>query len=348
MYQWTTEAVSQGHPDKVADQISDAVLDAYLSVNPNLRVACECMLMNDLVVVAGEVSPCEPIDIEAVVRNVLNRIGYDREDHSYDGNKVAILNKMSVQSAEIAQAVAKDDGSIGAGDQGIMFGYATDATKTFMPLAHHLAFKFISALEADISKNRKGSDWGSVFLPDAKTQVTIAYDDDNVPQYVETVVVSTQHRKEVSLKQLQDYVLSAIVPTVESTFPHLFNKLTFGLTSTMCCVGLLVANLSWTFCYRIAGLRLTRNRFALTANSKTRHGRQKPNSAVLAVASSLSKASHAERLQMAANCQMRNANCVGRRADRDPPGTSVISVFLHGPILGIEESNFCERVAPAF
>lgn len=223
MYQWTTEAVSKGHPDKLADQISDAVLDAYLSINPNLRVACECMLMSDLIVVAGEVSPCDPIDIESVVRTVLKNVGYDRPEHSYDGNKVAVLNKMTVQSPEIAQAVAKDDGRIGAGDQGIMFGYANNATKEFMPLAHHLAFKFINALEADISKNRNGDAWGSFFLPDAKTQVTISYEDD-VPKHVETVVVSTQHRPDVSLKELREYVLSVIVPSVEASFPDLFKK----------------------------------------------------------------------------------------------------------------------------
>ena len=151
MYQWTTEAVSKGHPDKVADQISDSILDAYLSNDPNLHVACECMVMKDLVVVSGEVSPCDKIDTEAVVRRVLCDIGYDDPAREYDGNTIKILDGINVQSQEIANAVAKKNGDIGAGDQGIMFGYATDETDSFMPLAHHLAFRFINALEEDIA-----------------------------------------------------------------------------------------------------------------------------------------------------------------------------------------------------
>ncbi len=226
MYQWTSEAVSQGHPDKVADQISDAILDAFLSKDRNLHVACECMVMKDLIVISGEVSPCEKIDVEAVVRRVLRRIGYDRPEHSYDGNTVQILDKLNVQSQEIATAVERKDGQIGAGDQGIMFGFACNETKTLMPLTHHLAFRFINALEHDISLHRDGDKWGSIFLPDAKSQVTIQYNDDDKPEAVKTVVISTQHRHDVSLSEVQDYIHSNVIPPLTKEFEGLFNSRT--------------------------------------------------------------------------------------------------------------------------
>jgi S-adenosylmethionine synthetase len=223
MYQWTTEAVSKGHPDKVADQISDSILDAYLKIDPNLHVACECMVMKDLVVVSGEVSPCDKIDTEAVVRRVLCDIGYDDPVREYDGNTIEILDGINVQSQEIANAVVKKDGDIGAGDQGIMFGYATDETDSFMPLAHHLAFRFINALEEDIASKRQEAHWGSIFLPDSKSQVTINYTDDGKPLSIATIVVSTQHRRDVSLSELREYVHDEIIPPIAEDFGELFN-----------------------------------------------------------------------------------------------------------------------------
>jgi len=223
MYQWTTEAVSKGHPDKVADQISDSILDAYLKIDPNLHVACECMVMKDLVVVSGEVSTCDKIDTEAVVRRVLCDIGYDDPVREYDGNTIEILDGINVQSQEIANAVVKKDGDIGAGDQGIMFGYATDETDSFMPLTHHLAFRFINALEEDIASKRQEAHWGSIFLPDSKSQVTINYADDGKPLSIATIVVSTQHRRDVSLSELREYVHDEIIPPIAEDFDELFN-----------------------------------------------------------------------------------------------------------------------------
>jgi S-adenosylmethionine synthetase len=224
MYQWTTEAVSKGHPDKVADQISDSILDAYLKIDPNFHVACECMVMKDLVVVSGEVSPGEKIDTEAVVRRVLCDIGYDDPVREYDGNTIKILDGLNVQSPEIDNAVAKKNGDIGAGDQGIMFGYATNETDSFMPLTHHLAFRFINALEEDIASKRQEAHWGSIFLPDSKSQVTINYTDDGKPLSIATIVVSTQHRRDVSLSELKEYVHNEIIPPIAEDFGDLFNE----------------------------------------------------------------------------------------------------------------------------
>lgn len=206
MYLWTSEAVSSGHPDKVADQIADAVLDGFLAVDPFERVACEVTCCKDLVLVTGEVSSQYPVDIESIVRNTIIDIGYDGEARCYDGSQVPILNKLNRQSHEIAAAVAKDTGEIGAGDQGIMFGYACDETPTYMPLAHHLSFRLINELAADRKRTRPGRP--SILSPDAKTQVTIAYDNEGWAQYIDTIVISTQHLKDAfnTLQDLQEYL----------------------------------------------------------------------------------------------------------------------------------------------
>ena len=182
MYLWTSEAVSNGHPDKVADQIADAVLDQYMALEPNCRVACEVTCCKKLVLVTGEVSSNRKIDLIKIVRDKIIEIGYNDPDTSYDGNTIKILNLLNTQSSQIAQAVAKEDGEIGAGDQGLMFGYACDETSSLMPLSHHLSFKIINALKA----NRTSYD--SPLLPDAKSQVTICYNDDGTPSHIDTVL----------------------------------------------------------------------------------------------------------------------------------------------------------------
>ena len=196
MYLWTSEAVAAGHPDKVADQIADSILDAYLEANPQTRCGCEVTCCKDLILVTGEVSGklLHDREIDMLVRNKLIEIGYDRPESGYSATHTQVLNKMNSQSAEIAGAVVKDDGEIGAGDQGMMFGYACNETTVYMPLAHNLAFRIIDLLQEEINRHRKGSEWGSLLLPDAKSQVTVEYNDDHTPKRVHTVLVSTQHR----------------------------------------------------------------------------------------------------------------------------------------------------------
>ena len=215
-YLWTTEAVSAGHPDKVADQVADAILDAHLIVDPESRVACEVVVTRDntgqdLVILLGEIGSNAGIihtpQLEAVVRETLLEIGYDRPDNGFDANNVIIENRMREQSPEIANAVVKDSGQIGAGDQGLMFGFACDETPTLMPLAHYLAFDILRLIEQDIKTGRGGQfggSWDSPFLPDAKTQITLEYSDEGIPQRVHTVVVSVCHRKDVNVEEVRE------------------------------------------------------------------------------------------------------------------------------------------------
>ena len=213
MYLWTSEAVSAGHPDKVADQIADSILDAYLEANPQTRCGCEVTCCKDLILVTGEVSgtPLPTDAIERIVRKKLVEIGYHSPESGYDGNSIQILNKMNSQSVEIAGAVVKEGGEIGAGDQGMMFGYACNETPEFMPLAHNLAFRIINLLQEEINRHRKGSEWGSLLLPDAKSQVTVEYNDDHTPRRVHTVLVSTQHRGPLEpVRELVTSLVSAV------------------------------------------------------------------------------------------------------------------------------------------
>jgi S-adenosylmethionine synthetase len=198
---WTSEAVSEGHPDKVADQISDAVLDAHLAVDPMARVACEVAICGDLVLVMGEITCAEEVAVEPIVRKTLCDIGYDGEESGYDGNTIEIVNKLHKQSGEISGAVTKEDGVLGAGDQGMMFGFACDevGSPIFMPMTHHLAFEIIGALKTDRGREE------SILQPDAKSQVTVRYED-GVPVHIDTVVVSTCHKPLVTMGDLQGYM----------------------------------------------------------------------------------------------------------------------------------------------
>ena len=220
MYLWTSEAVSKGHPDKVADQIADSVLDAYLSIDPTQRVACEVTCCKKVVLVTGEVSSSKSVDIDSIVRNKIKEIGYNHPDTSYDGNTVKVLNLINTQSDQIANAVAKENGDIGAGDQGIMFGFACDETSSLMPLAHHLSFKAINALEA----NRTSSD--SPLLPDAKSQVTIAYNDNGTPNHIDTVLVSTQHKERAfgNIAELKEYLHKVVQPSIAELYEKYINS----------------------------------------------------------------------------------------------------------------------------
>ena len=216
-YLWTSEAVSKGHPDKVADQIADAVLDAYLELNPLNRVGCEVTCCKNLILVTGEVSESRRLDVDPIVKRTLTRIGYDRPEHSFDVHDTLIVNAINSQSVEIANAVAKESGDIGAGDQGLMFGYACDETPSFMPLAHHLSFELVKALEAEIRRHRRESTWDSVLLPDAKTQVTLSLDDDGNPEFIHTVLISTQHRPDTPIEEICALVKSLATSVLEKS-----------------------------------------------------------------------------------------------------------------------------------
>jgi S-adenosylmethionine synthetase len=200
VFLWTSEFVSSGHPDKVADQVADAILDAYLTDDPMSRVACEITITKNFVLVTGEVDSVARPDIEAVVRRTLVGIGYDSEEVGFDGRSWDVLNKLHQQSSQIHQAVAEG----GAGDQGMMFGYACDETNCHMPPAIYLAREIIRELEEDRRKS------GSPLLPDAKSQITLALNDDGTLDHVDTVVVSTCHRRNVGLQAIRDYVRDLI------------------------------------------------------------------------------------------------------------------------------------------
>jgi S-adenosylmethionine synthetase len=217
-YLWTSEAVSRGHPDKVADQLADTVLDAHLAEDEASRVACEITCCKDLVLVTGEITSKAKPNIDKLIRDKLEEIGYDRDEHGFNCRTVEVMNRLNQQSPQIAAAVSQPDGQIGAGDQGLMFGFACNETVEYMPLAHRLSFEFVNALRHDIDRNRNGRNWDSPLLPDAKTQVTVEYaelTDEVIPMHVHTVVISTQHKPTFSLEQIQDYVKKVVEPVVE-------------------------------------------------------------------------------------------------------------------------------------
>lgn len=210
MYLWTSECVSSGHPDKVADQVADAILDAYLTDDPMSRVACEVTITAQFVLVTGEVDSVARPDIEAVVRQTLMNIGYGCKEAGFDGRSCDIMNKLHVQSDQIRQAVVEG----GAGDQGMMFGYATTETRCHMPVAIYLAREIIREIEED----RRHPD--SPLWPDAKSQITLALNDDGTLGHVDTVVVSACHRRNVGLQAIRAYVQDLIVHKMLPRLPE--------------------------------------------------------------------------------------------------------------------------------
>ncbi|MEX0963712.1 MAG: methionine adenosyltransferase [Pseudohongiellaceae bacterium] len=206
---FTSESVSEGHPDKMADQISDAILDALLEQDKASRVACETMIKTGMVIVAGEITTDAYVDIENIVRDVVNDIGYNNSESGFDSNTCAVLNGIGKQSPDIAMGVDdSEDHEQGAGDQGLMFGYATNETDVLMPAPitySHLLVK----RQSEVRKNGT-LPW---LQPDAKSQITFRYEDGK-PVAIDAVVLSTQHREEISLKVLQEAVMEEIIKPV--------------------------------------------------------------------------------------------------------------------------------------
>lgn len=203
---FTSESVTEGHPDKVADQISDAVLDAILEKDPVAKVACEVAVTTGLVLVMGEITTETYVDIQKIVRDTVKEIGYDRGKYGFDADNLAVLVCIDEQSPDIARGVGDAEG---AGDQGIMFGYACNETEEYMPLTITLAHKLAKRL-ADVRKSGQAK-----FLrPDGKTQISIEYDDNNQPVRVHSVVVSTQHSEDVSYSELRDFVINEVIKKV--------------------------------------------------------------------------------------------------------------------------------------
>lgn len=206
---FTSESVSEGHPDKIADQISDAVLDAILQVDPKARVACETYVKTGMVLVGGEVSTTAWVDIEAITRQTVRDIGYTHSDMGFDADSCAILNAIGKQSPDINQGVDRaSPEEQGAGDQGLMFGYASNETSVLMPAPITYAHRLVQK-QAEVRKNGL-LEW---LRPDAKSQLTFVYEDGK-PVGIDTVVLSTQHREDITLKQLQEAVMEEIVKPV--------------------------------------------------------------------------------------------------------------------------------------
>ena len=215
-YIFTSESVSEGHPDKVCDQISDAILDSYLTQDPNSRIACETLIKNNTVIVAGEITSNGTPNIEDVIRNTVNEIGYNHDDLGFNGNNCEIQNLISKQSPDIAQGVNEGEGEDldqGAGDQGLMFGYACSETPVLMPapinLSHELVLK-----QSEVRKNGELS-W---LRPDAKSQVSVVYKDDRkTVDYVSAIVLSTQHDEDISQDEIKakvrEKIINPIIPT---------------------------------------------------------------------------------------------------------------------------------------
>ena len=219
-YLFTSESVSEGHPDKVADQISDALIDNFLAFDPTSKVACETLVTTGQVVLAGEVKSTAYLDVQKIARDVINKIGYTKGEYMFDGNSCGVLSAIHEQSPDINQGVerAKDEDQ-GAGDQGMMFGYATKETDNYMPLPleiSHLLLKELAALR------REGNEM-AYLRPDSKSQVTIEYDDDNNPIKIDAIVVSTQHDNFDSeaemLKKIKADVINILVPRVKALLP---------------------------------------------------------------------------------------------------------------------------------
>ena len=225
-YFFTSESVSEGHPDKVSDQISDALLDAFLSQDPNSKVACETLVTTGLVVLSGEVKTEAYIDVQKIAREVIKEIGYTESDYMFEGDSCGVISAIHEQSPDINQGVERaNEEDQGAGDQGLMFGYACKETDNYMPLALELSHLLLTEL-ADIRREGKEMTY---LRPDSKSQVTIQYSDDNQPERIHTIVVSTQHDDfdddDIMLGKIKDDVIKILVPRVKAKLPERVQEL---------------------------------------------------------------------------------------------------------------------------
>ena len=237
-YLFTSESVSEGHPDKIADQISDALLDNFLAFDPESKVACETLVTTGQVVLAGEVKSHTYLDVQTIARDVVNKIGYTKGEYQFSGDSCGVISLIHEQSKDINQGVDRaSKEEQGAGDQGMMFGYATKETENFMPLALDISHKILLTLAA----LRKEGNVIGYLRPDAKAQVTIEYSDQNVPQRIDTIVISTQHddfnEDQAMLAKIKEDIITILMPKVIAQLPQyvqaLFNdEITYHINPT--------------------------------------------------------------------------------------------------------------------
>lgn len=209
-YLFTSESVSEGHPDKVADQISDAVLDNFLAQDANAHVACETLVTTGQVIIAGEVTASGYVDVQQVARETIRKIGYTKAEYKFEADSCGILIALHEQSPDIAQGVVREEAEQGAGDQGIMFGYATNETDNYMPLTLDLAHTIVFTL----ARIRKEGKQMRYLRPDTKSQVTMEYSDEGEPLRIDTIVVSTQHDEDVTREQIEKDIREILLPQV--------------------------------------------------------------------------------------------------------------------------------------
>ena len=226
-YLFTSESVSEGHPDKVSDQISDALIDHFMAFDPESKVACETLVTTGQVVLAGEIKTKTYLDVQSIARETIRKIGYTKSEYMFDANSCGIFSALHEQSSDINQGVERTNPEEqGAGDQGMMFGYATRETENYMPLALDLAHKILQ--ELSYIRNNEPELIGYL-RPDAKSQVTIEYSDDNVPQRIDTIVISTQHDDFAEEKEMLDKIkadmISIVIPRVKAKLKPELQKL---------------------------------------------------------------------------------------------------------------------------
>ena len=236
-YLFTSESVSEGHPDKVADQISDALIDNFLAFDPESKVACETLVTTGQVILAGEVKSSTYLDVQSIAREVIRKIGYTKSEYMFEADSCGVLSAIHEQSADINQGVdraSKEDQ--GAGDQGMMFGYATNETENYMPLALDIAH----ALLIELANLRRENNEIKYLRPDAKSQVTLEYSDDNKPQRIDAIVISTQHddfaAEAEMLAKIKSDLVSILIPRIKAKYPqyaHFFNdNITYHINPT--------------------------------------------------------------------------------------------------------------------